>query len=283
MINDVRKGSEFITSEVYEPDEVEVIEDDEGNPVGVALTRYSENACKTEKIDAETTEVTEYTFSAIIMCDKETKAVGGAGIMLVDKSDPCSPVVQMKHASGCPTFTVNAFSRWMKDNPWFLAAIYICIGTLLAFKGRSMFPLAASILFGFLVAKLLIFLAFELNDGEHSPWTTCIIAIIIGAIAGYISRRFLRFLAFIVGMSCGWSIGALIYGFALSFFPDGDILPTRGTFFFFCGFFMIFTIAHSCIEPIAMAKTGTSLIGSFTIMHGWYMVLGGFPDELDLL
>ena len=57
------------------------------------MTRYSENACKTEKIDAETTEVTEYTFSTIIMCDETITAVGGGQIMLVDKSDKCSPVV----------------------------------------------------------------------------------------------------------------------------------------------------------------------------------------------
>ena len=32
-----------------------------------------------------------------------------------------------------------------------------------------------------------------------------------------------------------------------------------------------------------MVIFGTSLIGSFTIMHGWYYLVGGFPDELDLM
>ena len=27
---------------------------------------------------------------------------------------------------------------------------------------------------------------------------------------------------------------------------------------------------------------GTSLVGTFIMMHAWYLVLGGFPDEFEL-
>ena len=65
----------------------------------------------------------------------------------------------MKHASGCPTFTVHKFSRWVKDNPWLFAIASIVVGALLAFKGRNMFPIASSVLAFFMVTKTILYLS----------------------------------------------------------------------------------------------------------------------------
>ena len=153
------------------------------------------------------------------MCDKTITAVGGGVIMAVDKSDPCSPVVQVKHAAGCPEFTGCAYSRWLADNPWFPALIYIAIGTLLAFKGRSMFPLASSVMLGLFLSKLLLFLTYELyyegDDNYH--WPAITICIVIGVLGGLIVKRFVYLGIFFVALACGWSIGSFLYGIALSF------------------------------------------------------------------
>ena len=50
QIVDIRTGTNHITSEQYAPDEVQVIDDDEGNPAGIALTRYSDNNCASQTV-----------------------------------------------------------------------------------------------------------------------------------------------------------------------------------------------------------------------------------------
>ena len=148
-----------------------------------------------------------------------------------------------------------------------------------------MFTLAAPVMLGLFVAKLLLFLTYELyyegDDNYH--WPAILGCIIVGVIAGLIVRKFIVIGVFFVGLACGWSLGSFIYGIALNFWPDGDVLPIARTFFFFNGFFLIITVIYSCKEPRQVVTYGTSLIGSFTIMHGWYYLVGGFPDELDLM
>ena len=45
---DLLRGTESLTGQDYEPDDVQAIKDDDGNPWGVAITRQSENTCKSE-------------------------------------------------------------------------------------------------------------------------------------------------------------------------------------------------------------------------------------------
>lgn len=96
--------------------------DDEGNPHGVVLTRTSHNVCKTEK-QSDVTVVEPYSFSLVVMCDKSNDRVGDGTITEVDKTNPCAPVVTIKHASGCNIWTANEFVRWYHKNPLTIPAI----------------------------------------------------------------------------------------------------------------------------------------------------------------
>lgn len=53
--------------------------DEEGNPWGVAITRTSDNACKSNR-DGTTTVVEPFQFTLVVMCDKSNNAVGGGVI-----------------------------------------------------------------------------------------------------------------------------------------------------------------------------------------------------------
>ena len=90
-----------------------MVTDQYENPFGVALTRFSDNVCKSttqtlRRLD-DIVEEQMYSFTLEVICDATIKAQGGGVIMLVDKTDPCSIVVEMKHASGCPTYTASWF------------------------------------------------------------------------------------------------------------------------------------------------------------------------------
>ena len=55
--------------------------DNLGNPTGVALTRYSDEVCKTNG----TTNIL-YTFTTVVLCDTKNTAVGGGEVTSVNKT-----------------------------------------------------------------------------------------------------------------------------------------------------------------------------------------------------
>ena len=128
---DLRRGVIPLSTDSYEVDEVKVMNNNEGELTGVALTRYSEEVCKTNG-----TTNTYYTFSTVVTCDRATTAVGGGIVTAMNKTNECAPVAYVKHAAGCPVFTANEFVRDVKKSPWVLALVSIGLGLYIAFKGR---------------------------------------------------------------------------------------------------------------------------------------------------
>lgn len=155
-VMDMTRGVERLTGEEYEPDDAQAVMDEDGNPWGVVITRQSDNACKSSK-EGDVTVIEPYSFTLVVMCDKSNDRVGGGVISQVDKSNPCAPVVTMKHASGCNIWTANWFVRWYHANPWIFAAVQIILGLLIATKGSAMFTNVMTVFSFFLAAKLTLF------------------------------------------------------------------------------------------------------------------------------
>ena len=145
-------GVKHLTTDSYEPDEIEVMKDSEGKPTGIALTRYSDEVC-----EHSLEEDTLYTFSVVVTCDPNNTAVGGGKIDNVNTTDKCSPVAYVSHAAGCPVYTANEFVRVVQKYPWLPAIIQIGIGFYIAFNGHGKFNIAAPLFAFFTVVKILLF------------------------------------------------------------------------------------------------------------------------------
>ena len=111
-------GVVHLTTDSYEPDMITVMKDSEGNPNGIALTRYSDATCTVNGVGS-----TLYTFSVVVSCDKNNTAVGGGKIDRVNETEKCSPVAYVTHAAGCPVYTANEFVRLVQQYPWIPAII----------------------------------------------------------------------------------------------------------------------------------------------------------------
>ena len=188
----------------------------------------------------------------------------------------------MRHASGCPLFTVNEFVRAVDRNIWIAAILAIIIGTLVAFRGRSMFPVAASTLVFFTAAKTLMYASAELGYMADTTHMIMVIigSILVGFVCGHIARKVIRIGVAFVGIMAGMALGALVFGIALSV-SDGALSSTND-FLVFEAIFGVAGLIMAVTSPKAVVLTGTSIVGSFTAMHGWYLIFGGFPDEWDL-
>ena len=280
---DPKKGVERITAADYEPDDVQVITDTGDNPRGVALTRFSDNICKSVK-EGDTLTVEPWSFTLVVMCDKTITAKGGGVIDSVDKTDACSPVVTMKHASGCHTWTANWWVRWVHHNPVMFAILHIVLGLILALRGRAMFPVVMPICIGFVVAKLLLYLSaeYEYMEDQQGVILVTIGSILGGALAAFLVRKNLWICVGLAGILAGFSLGALTFAIAAKAAGNATI-QSLTAFYIWCGIFA-FLGGLACFKAGSQVVIyGTSLLGAYVFMHGWSLLFGGFPDEGELI
>ena len=71
--------------------------------------------------------------------------------------------------------------------------------------------------------------------------------------------------------------------FALAAFAinDGEVTSIT-SYQIWIGMFVIFGLIASCKYCKFITVYGTSLIGAYMCMHGWYLLFGGFPEEVEL-
>ena len=225
-----------------------------------------------------------YSFSVELTCDATRTTVGGGLIERMDKTDPCAPIAFMKHAAGCPTFTANEFVMWISANPTYFAAVQIIVGIFVAFMSLVKFPEASAVFAWLMTVKIIIFTAAEVGfmDSTMVEILVCAGAIVAGIIVGLIVKTFRWIGVFLIGTFAGLAVGTLLYGLSISsFFHFASQSTTK-----FCIFMIIFGLVGA-VTAVKQGKVtiryGTSIVGSFTVMHGWYLIFGGLPEEFDLV
>ena len=119
-----------------------------------------------------------------------------------------------------------------------------------------------------------------MEDGQSELMVT-IAAIIFGILVGHIVNKQIWVAPAIFGIAGGSAMGAIIFGIGLCVFSDGTMTSLRGFYmsmliFGFLGGFLALKVGNGAI------LIGTSLVGSYLFMHGWYLMAGGLPDEFEL-
>ena len=282
-VMDMTRGVERLTGEEYEPDDAQAVMDEDGNPWGVVITRQSDNACKSSK-EGDVTVIEPYSFTLVVMCDKSNERVGGGVISQVDKSNPCAPVVTMKHASGCNIWTANWFVRWYHANPWIFAAAQIVLGLLIATKGRAMFTNVMTVFSFFLAAKLSLFVGahYEYMETGTNIIIVCSVALIVGLLVAVLVKKSIWLLVGAAGICAGFSLGALTFAVAVKSAGSGAI-QSQTAFYLWCFAFAFFGGLLCCFRAKEVVMYGTALIGSYLFMHGWALLFGGLPDEVEIV
>ena len=82
-----------------------------GGVIGVVRRTETNNTCKEDSSR-------NYTFVENILCDENIQGQGNAEIVNVDQSDPCTPIVSVTHASGCPVITASHLLPYLADSEW---------------------------------------------------------------------------------------------------------------------------------------------------------------------
>ena len=149
-------------------------------------------------------------------------------------------------------------------------------------RGRADFPNVVTLFTFFLVAKLTLFGAF--NYGYFEDTSGIIIAFVVALVAAIlastIARKNIKVLISLAGVYAGFSLGTIFFAIAIKSAGSGVIHSKN---LFICG--AVFAIIGGLLS-IRYGKLvviyGTALFGSYTFMHGWALLFGGLPDELEM-
>jgi len=188
----------------------------------------------------------------------------------------------MKHASGCPIYTASWFVRFMRRNPWPDVLIHVLVGLFVALKGKSMLPTAMGVFACFWVVKVFpYYLASEgyMEDGRGISLVFTA-SLLIGITAGSIIRRSTWLAVRVAGIGGGMVIAVFSYGVAVS--ASGSEIRTATAFYIWWALGAVLGGLTSFKYGKQAVLYGTSFIGSKCTMHGWFLIFGGFPEEVEL-
>ena len=275
-LNSLTATPTCLTDESYLPASYEIISGDD-KTTGIQFTQDSDHVCKTA---SDGTEI-NYSFTAQVMCDKDITGQGAAQIESVDFSNECKPVVTVKHAAGCHTFTANPVIKWLSNNPWVLAIFFFFVGPIIAVFGKRWFPYVIATISSLAIITTIVFVgAFH---GCADTLTGLIILLIAALAAGIVGGLLIRRAIWI-----GVGLTGIVAGFCLGSFLYGCILATTGWQSYWGA--LAISISLAIVGGILTFTLGkqiiilfTSLIGSYLFTRAITLVADeGYPSEAEI-
>jgi hypothetical protein len=129
--------------------------------------------------------------------------------------DGCTKVVSFKHETGCKNDSLNALWEWFNSNKWVMFSVFLIIGSIICFLGRTLFK---PVLFisGMFLSVCLVWLIFYSTflSSNTKPWVGWVVlvgSILLGLLIGAIFVKLAKLGAFILAAWGGFSVSLLIY------------------------------------------------------------------------
>ena len=242
--------------------------DTDGNVNGISLNyKGGSDACASDPLR-------NYELIVNITCNLEVPLSNFIG----QQGDGCVQTLFYESRTGCPVFTFDKFAQFINDYYWAFGAVLSALGFFLAFFGNKFVNaviFAVVALGSILIAASLFFQLFLKNVQEEWAQWACFGGILVGGlILGYIVMRARKYG---IGLLAAW--GGVMIGFVITTaFIISDTYVYWGILIACAAmcFFLAVKVEKSVIIML------TSFIGSYCLVRGISMYVGGFPNENDL-
>ena len=199
---------------------------------------------------------------------------------LVTTDNGLTYTTSLKYSGVCPVFTYNPLIKFISRYEWFFGGVFIILGIILAFFGRTLFPYAMFIFGSFITSGGILLLCYvtylQRDQKAYVIWFTFIMAVVCGLVMGYLCAKFERLGAAAItgwgGYICSLFLNAAIHN------QDSVILSWSITI----GFVLLCGISTLCYlnESIILS---TSMVGSYFFIRGISFYANGFPNEYILI
>jgi hypothetical protein len=230
--------------------------------------------------ECKTNSTLNYQTTFMLECDlKATKPV-----ILTNKIniDQCSNIILIKSAYACPLLNVYSFWNSIVSNKYLIGTMIMIAGFFVCIFGIKFIHLTEIAIGIIATSFVLMFFLFSYLKVQYSGlefWTIVIISILIGIIVGYFVSKMKKIPAVILGVCCGYLLSIFLYQFFLKFINSNPYVVfwttavTLAAVFGVCAWFFY---EHVII-------IGTSFTGAYAIIRGISLMVGGFPDERQVM
>lgn len=282
--SDSPQGTPY-TKDKY-PEATESVDETDTEPRHLSITYKSDSICDNGLISD-----TYWKTNVEIFCNPEGSMkteLQSFDFNVTANRDTCVMKIQGRHKAGCPVVEATSFINWLAKNPIIAGIILISLGIIANFFGGYLFNWVITVTGGisifFVVILLLsVFGGLKAMDSQaysgHFGYILLAIlcftlAIASGVGIGYLTFRFKRLGAGLFGFFIGFICGFYLHKILIAWITENQ-------------FVKLVVIASAAIATgiysFNWSKTltvpTTAIIGSYLIIRGFSMFLGGFPYE----
>jgi hypothetical protein len=147
-----------------------------------------------------------------ITCD--SAATTPTSISFSDSTE-CQRVISFNHKVGCKFDQLSGLWGWISSNKWVMFSIFLVIGTLICFLGRTLFKpilFIAGVFLAVFVVWLIFYSTFLKNNTKAwVGWVVLACSVILGLIVGACLVKLSKIGAFVLAAWGGFTVALLIY------------------------------------------------------------------------
>ena len=216
-----------------------------------------------------------YWLQVNITCREDSRTLQRVGDPV---TNGCQTRVEYLHESGCPVFTLDAFTQFINKYAYLMGAALILLGVFLVFFGNKFVNLVIFTVVALAVMVVLgsIFFSVFLKDVKEdwAKWLSFAAIVAVSGVCGWIVMRMRKWG---IGIVAGW--GGVMLGFmVVAAFVVKNVYAYYAILIGFAvaAFYLAVKIEKTVI--ILM----TAFIGSYVLVRGVSMYVGGFPSETEL-
>jgi len=224
-------------------------------------------------------DVDYYGISFEVFCDASLEKEP-AIVLNEALSNDCNPYFSVTHKSGCMVGDLKGIWRFVEDNAFIFAIVFIVVGLFNLILGRKLIKPAIAIIFCLSTVVAILFFLYVLilqNDSkEWVLWLLLAVSVILGGIVGFFASKFVRIGVFFLGLWAGAGIGLLLNNMVFYKINHVAVLwVLMAVFGLTLGILSIFWYHYIVIVC-------TSIIGSFLFIRGISLFAGGYPNEFTI-
>jgi hypothetical protein len=211
-------------------------------------------------------------------CDSSQSGIGSPNVD--DTTNTCTPLITFQNKTGCKKGSLSALWQWFSDNKWVMFSVFLIVGFLICFLGRTLFRPVIFIA-GVLLSVSLIWIIFYstfLNENSKGwvGWVVLAGAILFGLIIGCLLIKFVKIGAFVLAAWGGYALGLLLWNaFLYKTNSNGGLWGFTIGFALVFGVLALFFFDHILIHA-------TAILGSFMVINGIGQVAGRYQNPFTI-
>ena len=192
--------------------------------------------------------------------------------------DACHTTLSYLHETGCPVFTLGQFTQFIEKYYYLWGAALIVLGIFLAFFGNKFVNVVIFLVVALgvfvLLGSLFFYLFLKKVKEDWAQWLSAAAIIVVSLLAGF---GVMKMRKYGIGLVAGW--GGVMLGFMVN---ATFVVKNKYAYWaiIIAAALLLFVLAIK-IEKTVIIFT-TAFVGSYAIIRGVSLYVGGFPAESEL-